>query len=86
MMSVCVVVLTSGTVPQNIAAFVCAILSRALRSILKAHSSVEDKDKEERNARATHETLRAHFKDLAGRCDKSFDTILLALGVGDLNP
>lgn len=58
----------------------------ALRSILKAHSSVEDKDKEERNARATHETLRAHFKDLASRCDKSFDTILLALGVGDLNP
>ncbi|MCL4822630.1 MAG: hypothetical protein KJZ57_00305 [Anaerolineales bacterium] len=58
----------------------------ALRSILKAHSSVEDKDKEERHARATHGTLRAHFKDLAGQCDKSFDTILLALGVGDLNP
>jgi hypothetical protein len=58
----------------------------ALRSILKAHSSVEDKDKEERHARATHGTLRAHFKDLASQCDKSFDTILLALGVGDLNP
>lgn len=55
----------------------------ALRSILKAHSSVEDKDKEERHARATHGTLRAHFKDLAGQCDKSFDTILLALGEGD---
>ncbi len=55
----------------------------ALRSILKAHSSVEDKDKEERHARATHGTLRAHFKDLAGQCDKSFDTILLALGAGD---
>lgn len=58
----------------------------ALRSILKAHSSVEDKDKEERQARAMHGTLRAHFKDLAGQCDKSFDTILLALGAGDLNP
>lgn len=55
----------------------------ALRSILKAHSSVEDKDKEERHARAMHGTLRAHFKDLAGQCDKSFDTILLALGAGD---
>lgn len=58
----------------------------ALRSILKAHSSVEDKDKEERQARATYGTLRAHFKDIAGQCDKSFDTILLALGAGDLNP
>jgi len=65
-----------------------APLSRlhALRSILKAHSSVEEKNKEERQARATHGTLRAHFKDLAGQCDKSFDTILLALGAGDLNP
>ena len=58
----------------------------ALRSTLKAHSSVEDKDKEERQARTTHGTLRAHFKDLAGQCDKSFDTILLSLGAGDLNP
>ena len=65
-----------------------APLSRlhALRSILKAHSSVEEKNKEERQARATHGTLRAHFKDLAGQCDKSFDTILRALGAGDLNP
>lgn len=55
----------------------------ALRCILKAHSSVEDKDKEERHARTTHGTLRAHFKDLAGQCDKSFDAILLALGAGD---
>jgi hypothetical protein len=58
----------------------------ALRSILKAHSSVEEKDKEERQARAAHGTLRGHVKDLAGKCDKSFDTILLALGAGDLNP
>lgn len=58
----------------------------ALRSILKAHSSVEEKDKEERQARAKHGTLRAHFKDLAGQCDRSFDTVLLALGAGDLNP
>ena len=58
----------------------------ALRSVLKAHSSVEDKDKEERQARATYGTLRAHFRDLAGKCDKSFDTILLAIGAGDLNP
>ena len=39
----------------------------------KAHSSVEDKDKEERQARATYGTLRAHFRDLAGKCDKNFD-------------
>lgn len=58
----------------------------ALRSILRAHSSVEEKNKEVRQARATHGTLRAHFKDLAGQCDKSFDAILLALGAGDLNP
>lgn len=58
----------------------------ALRSILKAHSCVEDRDKEERQARAMHGTLRAHFKDLASQCDTSFDEILLALGAGDLNP
>ena len=57
----------------------------ALRSIVKAHSSVEEKDKEERQARATHGTLRAHVKYLADKCDKSFDTILLALSAGDLN-
>jgi hypothetical protein len=58
----------------------------ALRSILKAHSSLEEKDKEERQARTTHGTLRAHFKDLTGQCDKAFDTILLTLGSGDMNP
>lgn len=58
----------------------------ALRSILKAHSSVEEKDKEEKMARTDHGTLRAHFKDLAGKCDNSLDAILLALGAGDLNP
>lgn len=57
-----------------------------LRSTLKAHSSVEGKVNEERHARATHGTLREHFRSLAGECDKSFDTITLALGVGDLNP
>lgn len=65
-----------------------APLSRlhALRSILKAHSSVEEKDKEERQARAAHGTLRAHFKDLAAQCDRSFDEIMRILGIADLNP
>lgn len=58
----------------------------ALRNILKAHSSVAEKDKEVRQARAAHETLRAHFWDLAGQCDKSFDVIISTLGAGDLNP
>lgn len=58
----------------------------ALRSILKAHSSVEEKDKEERQARAAHGTLRAHFKDLAAQCDQSFDEIMRSLGIADLNP
>ncbi len=58
----------------------------ALRSILKAHSSVEEKDKEERQARAAHGTLRAHFKDLAAKCDQSFDEIMRILGIADLNP
>lgn len=57
----------------------------ALRSTLKAHSSVEAKDMEERCARTMHGTLRAHFKDLAGQCDKSINMILLTLGVADLN-
>lgn len=58
----------------------------ALRSTLKAHSSVEAKSNDERQARARHGTLRAHFKHLAGECDKALDTILVALGAGDLNP
>jgi len=64
-----------------------APLSRlhALRSILKAHSSVEEKGKEERQARAAHGTLRAQFKDLAAQCDRSFDEILRILGIPDLN-
>jgi hypothetical protein len=57
-----------------------------LRSTLRAHSSVAEKDKEERLARSTHGTLRAHFKWLAGECDKAFDAALLALDMGDLNP
>ncbi|MNL55628.1 hypothetical protein D3C87_1790570 [compost metagenome] len=58
----------------------------ALRSILKAHSSVTEKEKEERQARATHGTLRAHFKNLAAQCDRSFDEIMRTLGAGDLKP
>ncbi|WP_175700352.1 hypothetical protein [Burkholderia ambifaria] len=58
----------------------------ALRSILKAHSSVEEKDKEARQARAAHGTFRAHFKDLTAQCDRSFDEIMRILGIADLNP
>lgn len=58
----------------------------ALRSILKAHSSVEEKEKEERQARTAHGTLRVHFKDLAAQCDRSFDQIMRILGIADLNP
>jgi hypothetical protein len=81
------ILIASGQTVDNAKAILTP-LSRlhALRSILKAHSSVEEKDKEERQARAKYGTLRAHFKDLAGQCDKSFDTILLALGADDLNP
>lgn len=81
------ILIASGQTVDNAKAILTP-LSRvhALRNILKAHSSVEEKDKEERQARTVHGTLRAHFKDLAGKCDKSFDTILLALGAGDLNP
>ena len=81
-------ILVSSGQPVDDAKAILKPLSRlhALRNILKAHSSIEDKDKEERQARAEHRTLRAHFKDIAGQCDKSFDTILLALGASDLNP
>lgn len=57
-----------------------------LRSTLRAHSSITEKDKEERLARSTHGTLRAHFKWLAGECDRAFDAVLRALDAGDLNP
>lgn len=81
-----ILVASGATVDEAKAVLTPLSRLHALRSILKAHSSVEEKNKEERQARATHGTLRAHFKDLAGQCDKSFDTILLALGAGDLNP
>jgi hypothetical protein len=81
------ILVTSGQTTEE-AKTLLAPLARlhALRSTLKAHSSVTEKDNEVRQARATHETLRAHFWDIAGQCDKSFDEIVLALGAGDLNP
>lgn len=57
-----------------------------LRSTLKAHSSITEKKKEEREARFTHGTLREHFKWLAGECDKAFDAVLQALEAKDLDP
>lgn len=80
-------VIASGKTVDEARAFLTP-LSRlhALRNVLKAHSSVEEKAKEERLARSTHRTLRAHFKDLASQCDKAFDEIMIALGMGDLNP
>ena len=57
-----------------------------LRNKLRAHSSIHEKNNEERLARSTHGTLRAHFKWLTGECDKAFDIVLTALDVEDLNP
>ncbi|MEJ1164743.1 hypothetical protein V9K97_13635 [Variovorax sp. CCNWLW186] len=80
------VVVSGNTVDEAKALMTPLSRLHALRSILKAHSSVTEKEKEERQARATHGTLRAHFKNLAAQCDRSFDEIMRTLGAGDLKP
>lgn len=81
-------ILVAGGLSEDQAKTTLTPLSKlhGLRSTLRAHSSVNEKDKEERLARTTHGTLRAHFKWLAGECDKAFDAVVRALDVGDLNP
>lgn len=80
------VVVSGKTVEEARALLTPLSRLHALRNILKAHSSVEEKDKEEKQARAAHTTLRAHFKDLAAQCDQSFNEIMHTLGITDLNP
>jgi hypothetical protein len=54
-----------------------------LRTPLRGHASSSTKRAAETDARAIFGTLRAHYTDLAGKCDKALDIILEALGIYD---
>jgi len=51
-----------------------------LRNPLKGHGSTIERKAAQKQARAEHGTLRAHFTALAAACDKSLETILQAIG------
>lgn len=53
----------------------------SLRNPLKGHGSTNERKAAQKQARAEHGTLRAHFTVLAGACDKAMATILGAFGL-----
>lgn len=54
-----------------------------LRTTLRGHSSTTEKKSAEQNARKEHGNLRAHYKDLVGRCDAAIAAIMQLLDVAD---
>lgn len=54
-----------------------------LRTTLRGHASTSTKQAAEIDARKTFGTLRTHYTNLAGRCDRALDAILQAFGIVD---
>lgn len=54
-----------------------------LRTPLRGHASSSTKRAAEVEARKAFGTLRAHYIDLAGKCDRALDAILKAFGIDD---
>lgn len=52
-----------------------------LRSILKGHGAPSERAAASKSARKEYGTLRAHFKTLAGECDRTLVTVLEAFGI-----
>ena len=52
-----------------------------LRTHVKGHGAPEKKAEAVSAARTAHGTLRAHFTDLAGQCDRAMNTVCQQLGV-----
>lgn len=68
---------SSGWLPEDAKDVVASLRElHELRNVLKAHSSDQGKRKAERDAIKTFGSYRAHYEDLARRCDESVNSIV----------
>ncbi len=74
----------TGQTPDYAAAAVAPLkMLHNLRTPLRGHASSSTKRAAEVEARQSFGTLRAHYIDLAGKCDKALDGILQAFRLDD---
>ncbi len=74
----------TGQTPEEAEAVIAPLKTlHNLRTPLRGHASPSTKRAAEVDARKAFGTLRAHYIDLAGKCDRALDAILKALGIDD---
>lgn len=74
----------TGKAPQNAEAIVEPLKTlHNLRTPLRGHASPSTKRAAEADARKAFGTLRAHYTDLAAKCDKALDSILNVFDIDD---
>ena len=75
---------TTGQTPEEAESVIAPLKTlHNLRTPLRGHASSATKRAAEIDARKAFGTLRAHYTDLAGRCDRALDAILQAFGIDD---
>ena len=75
---------TSGQTPEEAESVIAPLKPlHNLRTPLRGHASSSTKRAAEVDARKAFGTLRAHYTDLAGKCDRALDAILKAFGIDD---
>ena len=74
----------TGQAPEAAEAVVVPLkMLHNLRTPLRGHASATTKRAAEFEARKSFGTLRAHYTDLAGKCDRTLDAILKAFEIAD---
>lgn len=74
----------TGQTPEDAETVVAPLKAlHNLRTPLRGHASSSTKRTAEIDARKSFGTLRAHYTDLAGQCDRALDAILKAFGIDD---
>lgn len=74
----------TGRTPEDAEAAVAPLKTlHNLRTPLRGHASPSAKRAAEVHARMAFGTLRAHYTDLAGKCDRTLDAILKSFGIDD---
>ena len=74
----------TGHAPQDAEAIVEPLKKlHNLRTPLRGHASQSTKRAAVAEARGAFGTLRAHYTDLAGKCDKALDSILQMFEIDD---
>lgn len=72
----------TGKTPEDAEAVVAPLKTlHSLRSTLRGHASSSTKRAAEIDARKAFGTLRAHYTDLAAKCDSALDAILESFGI-----